>query len=76
MRVKAAEELRSMLISLRACVFWASASVTAGLGFLMRVPRADFWNMLFVLVRHMEATGDVMRFMDYSNCASETSLLR
>ena len=36
--LKAADELKSMLISLSASVFCERAAVTAALGFLMRVP--------------------------------------
>lgn len=57
----------SMLMSLSACVFWLRASVTAALGFLINVPRADYWNILFVLVRHMDDTELLIRFMLFSN---------
>ena len=56
-----------MLMSFKAYVFWASAWVTATLGFLIMVPRALFWNMLLVLVLHMVDTGEVMRFIEFSN---------
>ena len=56
-----------MLMSFRACVFWANALVTAALGFLIIVPRALYWNMLVVFVRHMLETGEVMRFIVFSN---------
>ena len=65
-----------MLMSFKAYVFWASAWVTAALGFLIMVPRALFWNMLLVLVLHMVDTGEVMRFIEFSNWAPLTSLLR
>ena len=56
-----------MLMSFKAYVFWASAWVTAALGVLIMVPRALFWNMLLVLVLHMVDTGEVMRFIEFSN---------
>ena len=58
----------SMLMSLRACVFCARASVTAALGFLIIVPRADYWNILLVLVRHKADTGEFILRIVYSNC--------
>ena len=57
-----------MLMSLRACVFCARASVTAALGFLIIVPRADYWNILLVLVRHKADTGEFILRIVYSNC--------
>lgn len=63
-----------MLMSFRACVFWANALVTAALGFLIIVPRALCWNMLVVFVRHMLETGEVMRFIVFSNWAPLTCL--
>ena len=65
--MKAADELMSMLISFRACVFSASALVTAPFGFLIIVPRALYWNILFWLVRHMDETELFMRRMLFSN---------
>jgi len=40
--LKAADELMSMDMSFKACVFWAKAPVTAALGFLIIVPKALF----------------------------------
>ena len=57
-----------MLMSLRACVFWARASVTATFGFLIIVPRADYWNILLVFVRHKVDTGEFILRMVVSNC--------
>ena len=73
---KAADELMSVLIILRAMVFCARASVTAALGFLIMVPRALLWNIFEVFVRHMVATGDVMRRIVYSNFSLFVSFLR
>lgn len=66
----------SMLMSLSAWVFWARAFVTAAFGFLIMVPRALCWNIVDVLVRHIEETGEVMRFIVFSNCELLTYLLR
>jgi len=65
-----------MLMSFRACVFCARASVTAALGFLIIVPMALCWNILLALVRHMEETELFILLMLPSNWASETSLVR
>ena len=74
--MKADEELMSMLMSLRACVFWARASVTAALGFLIMVPRADYWNILLVLVRHKDDTGEFILRMVFSNWEPLTSFAK
>jgi len=73
---KAADELISIDISLRACVFCARASVTAAFGFLISVPRALDWNIFSVLDFHNEETGEVILFMFCSNSGPLTSLLR
>ena len=64
---KAADELISIDISLRAWVFCARASVTAAFGFLISVPRALDWNIFSVLDFHKEETGEVILFMLCSN---------
>ena len=68
-----AEELISRLISLRACVFCIKASVTAWLGFLIRVPSEDLLNSSYVFVRHSSATGEFMRRMRVSKSLSVSS---
>lgn len=71
-----AEEDMSMLISFRAWVFWARASVTAKFGFLIMVPRAEVLNIYSVLVFHKLETGEVILFIFVSNSVAVTSLVR